>query len=102
MGLNFYLGLHAFCQRASFNIFCVIGYVDEFTQVLPLERNVFTASSVFETYCSGYSKTFLFESSSLGDVVRVIDYFTHCLLDSIILNERFSINFIGGCLHCKR
>ena len=50
----------------------------------------------------GYSKTFLFETPSLGDGVRVIDYFTHCLLDSIVLNERFSINFIGGCLHCKR
>ena len=49
----------------------------------------------------GYSKTFLFESPSLGDGVRVIDYFTHCLLYSIVLNERLSINFIGGWLHCK-
>ena len=52
MGLNFYLGLHAFCLKNSFSLFCVIDYVDEFTQVLPLERNVFTGSSFFETDCS--------------------------------------------------
>ena len=98
--LNFYLGLHAFCGKKFHYYFLEGGsasnefslvllwkciYFISFWNTLFLDKAILLDSFIY--YLLIYLLTYLFIGGR-------IDYFTHCLLNSIVPDERSAINLI--------